>query len=236
MSTVKEILCVFTGAYAHNVFTDKDIPIWIADYVLMGYGTGAIMAAPGEDQRDFEFATKYSLEIPRVTAPADGTTPPQDCAFTERGITMNSGFLTGQDLRRGAQGRGEVRRTNTASARHHQLPDARLADFAATLLGSADSDRLLQDRRHRASAGRPTTGAASSHEGLSACRAPAARRSPTCRNSSTRPARNAAARPERETDTLDGFACSSWYFLRFASPHENQRPFSNTVLVPKVPT
>ena len=60
-----------------TVFTGKDIPIWIADYVLMGYGTGAIMAAPGDDQRDFEFASKYGLEIPRVTAPADGSAPPR---------------------------------------------------------------------------------------------------------------------------------------------------------------
>src|SRR5208337_2561891 len=83
MSTVKEKSGVFTGAYAHNVFTDKDIPIWIADYVLMGYGTGAIMAAPGEDQRDFEFATKYGLPIPRVTAPADGSEPAADRAFAD---------------------------------------------------------------------------------------------------------------------------------------------------------
>ena len=73
LSTAKEKTGVFTGAYAHNVFTGKDIPIWIADYVLMGYGTGAIMAAPGEDQRDFEFATKYGLEIPRRDRAADGS-------------------------------------------------------------------------------------------------------------------------------------------------------------------
>src|SRR5580700_10784766 len=96
MSTAKEKSGVFTGAYAHNVFTDKDIPIWIADYVLMGYGTGAIMAAPGEDQRDFEFATKYALPIPRVTAPADGTAPPADRAYTEPGVAINSGFLNGK--------------------------------------------------------------------------------------------------------------------------------------------
>ncbi|MGH7949445.1 MAG: class I tRNA ligase family protein, partial [Candidatus Binataceae bacterium] len=59
MSTAKEKTGVFSGAYARNVFTEKDSPIWIADYVLMGYGTGAIMGAPGQDQRDFEFATKY---------------------------------------------------------------------------------------------------------------------------------------------------------------------------------
>jgi leucyl-tRNA synthetase len=96
MSTVKEKSGVFSGAYAHNVFIDKDIPIWIADYVLMGYGTGAIMAAPGEDQRDFEFATTYGLEIPRVTAPADGSAPPADRAFPEHGIAFNSGFLDGK--------------------------------------------------------------------------------------------------------------------------------------------
>src|SRR3984893_10501634 len=95
LSTVKDKTGVFTGAYAHNVFTGKDIPIWIADYVLMGYGTGAIMAAPGEDQRDFEFAMKYGLEIPLVPAPADGSAPPSDRAFSEHGITVNSGFLNG---------------------------------------------------------------------------------------------------------------------------------------------
>src|ERR1700722_7344301 len=74
LSTAKEKTGVFTGAYAHNLFSGKAIPIWIADYVLMGYGTGAIMAAPGEDQRDFDFAKKYGLEIPVVTGPLDGST------------------------------------------------------------------------------------------------------------------------------------------------------------------
>ena len=64
LSTAKEKTGVFTGAYARNLFTGKDIPIWIADYVLMGYGTGAIMAAPGEDQRDFEFATQVRPRDP----------------------------------------------------------------------------------------------------------------------------------------------------------------------------
>ena len=104
MSTVEGKTGVFTGAYARNVFTGKDIPIWIADYVLMGYGTGAIMAAPGEDQRDFEFATKYGLEIPRVTAPADGSTPPPIARSREHGITINSGFLNGMTDCRGDRG------------------------------------------------------------------------------------------------------------------------------------
>ncbi|HXW83892.1 MAG TPA: leucine--tRNA ligase, partial [Candidatus Binataceae bacterium] len=95
LSTAKEKTGVFTGAFARNPFTNQDIPIWIADYVLMGYGTGAIMGAPGQDQRDFEFASKYGLEIPRVTAPLDGSTPPADAAFTDNGVAINSGFLNG---------------------------------------------------------------------------------------------------------------------------------------------
>src|SRR6266852_467785 len=83
LSTVKEKTGVFTGSYARNLFSGKDVPIWIADYVLMSYGTGAIMGAPGEDQRDYEFAKKYGLEVPVVTAPADGRAAPADCAFRD---------------------------------------------------------------------------------------------------------------------------------------------------------
>src|SRR5208282_3982435 len=93
--TQSEIERMSTAKEKTGVFTNKDIPVWIADYVLMGYGTGAIMAAPGEDQRDYEFATKYGLEIPRVTAPTDDSPPPADRAFTEPGVAINSGFLNG---------------------------------------------------------------------------------------------------------------------------------------------
>ncbi len=70
----KEKTGVFTGGYAINPVNDERIPIWIADYVMMGYGTGAIMAVPAHDERDFEFATKYGLEIRRVITGPDGAT------------------------------------------------------------------------------------------------------------------------------------------------------------------
>ncbi|MBL8822500.1 MAG: leucine--tRNA ligase [Planctomycetia bacterium] len=83
---------VFTGAYAINPATNKQIPIWIADYVLSSYGTGAIMAVPGQDERDWEFAEKYQLPIIRtVQTPADFTGK----AFTEDGPAINSDFLNG---------------------------------------------------------------------------------------------------------------------------------------------
>ena len=75
---------VFTGAYAINPATGELMPIWIADYVLMEYGTGAIMAVPGHDERDFEFALKFGLPIVRVVgADARDTAPPMDAAFTD---------------------------------------------------------------------------------------------------------------------------------------------------------
>ena len=75
---------VFTGAYAINPVTDERIPIWIADYVLMGYGTGAIMAVPSGDQRDFEFARAFDLPIRVVVQPEDGA--PVDPSDDDRGI------------------------------------------------------------------------------------------------------------------------------------------------------
>ncbi|MCX6851200.1 MAG: leucine--tRNA ligase [Verrucomicrobia bacterium] len=83
---------VFTGAYAINPVNGEQIPIWIADYVLMGYGTGAIMAVPAHDERDFEFAQKFELPVKQVVQPPEG----KDWqGFTDHGIAVNSGFLDG---------------------------------------------------------------------------------------------------------------------------------------------
>jgi leucyl-tRNA synthetase len=88
----KEKSGVFTGAYAINPVNDEQIPIWIADYVLMGYGTGAIMAVPAHDERDFEFAKKFDLPIKQVVQPPEG----KDWqGYTDDGIAVNSGFLDG---------------------------------------------------------------------------------------------------------------------------------------------
>ena len=86
----KEKTGVFTGAYAINPATKKKIPVWIADYVLTGYGTGAIMAVPGHDERDFEFAKKYNLPIIEVVSPNGQPTGELPSAFVEDGINVNS--------------------------------------------------------------------------------------------------------------------------------------------------
>ncbi|HET7631001.1 MAG TPA: leucine--tRNA ligase [Gemmatimonadaceae bacterium] len=92
---------VFTGSYAINPANGELLPIWVADYVLMEYGTGAIMAVPGHDERDFEFARKFGLSTPRVVGrDAHDTRPPTDAAFTDTtsGVMVNSGKFSGQGV------------------------------------------------------------------------------------------------------------------------------------------
>ncbi|QYG93429.1 leucine--tRNA ligase [Iamia sp. SCSIO 61187] len=86
---------VFTGSFATNPVNDEQIPVFVADYVLMGYGTGAIMAVPGQDQRDWDFAETYDLPIIRTVQPSDGF---DGKAFTGEGPAINSGFLDGLEV------------------------------------------------------------------------------------------------------------------------------------------
>jgi leucyl-tRNA synthetase len=95
---------VFTGAYCGNPATGEPIPVWIADYVLVEYGTGAIMAVPGHDQRDFEFAQAFHLPIPRVVAgPGEDAGTPLEEAYVGDGFLVNSGRFDGLPWREGAR-------------------------------------------------------------------------------------------------------------------------------------
>jgi leucyl-tRNA synthetase len=94
-STVKEKTGIFTGAYAINPVNNKKIPIWIADYVLLTYGSGAIMAVPGQDERDWEFAEKYNLPIIRTVQPPDDF---KGKAYLGDGHAINSDFLNGLNV------------------------------------------------------------------------------------------------------------------------------------------
>src|SRR5262249_10031825 len=230
MSTVKEKTGVFSGAYARNVFTEKDIPIWIADYVLMGYGTGAIMGAPGQDQRDFEFASKYGLEIPRVTAPAEGSEPPADRAFMEPGIAINSGFLNGMPTADAIRavckyaleheiGRPTIsyrmRDWGISRQRYWGCPIPIVYCKSSCGIVPVPEDQLpvlLPPMKKYEPSGTGRSPLANVPEFVNTT-------CPTC-----------GGPAERETDTLDGFACSSWYFLRFASPHDDKAAFDRTAV------
>ena len=90
----KEKTGVFTGAYAVNPVNGQKIPVWISDYILISYGTGAIMAVPGHDERDWEFAKKFSLPIIQVVSP-DGKSEGLEAPYTDEGIAVNSGDFSG---------------------------------------------------------------------------------------------------------------------------------------------
>jgi len=96
MSEVKEVTGAFTGAYAFNPITGKNLPIWISEYVLLDYGTGAIMAVPSDDDRDQAFAKKFGLEIIEVV---DKSKYPNATLHDKLGVMINSGFLNGMEVK-----------------------------------------------------------------------------------------------------------------------------------------
>ena len=149
----------FTGAYAVNPVNGARIPIWIADYVMLGYGTGAIMAVPGHDERDFAFAEQFGLDIVRVISGPDGATGPLAEAWPskEDGAMMNSGAVQRHP---GGGGRGQghcLAGGNRQGPCPSQLPAARLAHLPPAHVGHAHSDCLLRRLRDGTSVLRPAS-------------------------------------------------------------------------------
>ncbi len=221
----KEKTGVFTGAYARNPVNDERIPIWIADYVLMTYGTGAIMAVPAHDQRDFEFARKFGLEVRVVIQPED--LPALDGAslvesVPASGRMVNSGLLSGTP---GAQAfdaavtyleeRGLGKRATNFRLRDWlisrqrywgaPIPIVYCPEHGAVVVPDEQLPVLLPDDV----AWLPT--------GESPLKLHPTWKKTTC------PTCGRAA--VRETDTMDTFMCSSWYHLRYLSPNYDQGPF-----------
>ena len=147
----KEKTGVDTGRTITNPVTGEEIPVWVADYVLMGYGTGAIMAVPAHDERDFEFASKHGLPIVPVIAPASGEAPEGEVytAHSADEVMVNSGPFTGLPRRRGVRGDRRVAAGARRRRGDDQLPPARLADLAPALLGLPDPDHLVPRVRPR---------------------------------------------------------------------------------------
>ena len=213
---------VFTGAHAMNPFTGKPVPVYIADYVLMTYGTGAIMAVPGQDQRDWDFAKAYGLPIVRTVQPPDDW-PADGEAYLGDGPAINSQWLDGLQV---------------ADAKAKAIEWLELEGIGVRKVNYRLRDWLLSRQRfwgcpipvvYCATHGvvpvpyeqlpvvapddvefRPTgESPLRFHEGFlnTTC--------PTCGGPAT-----------RETDTMDTFVDSAWYFLRFCDPWNSDAPFS----------
>ncbi|MEX0797393.1 MAG: leucine--tRNA ligase [Acidimicrobiia bacterium] len=210
---------VFIGHHAINPVDGRQVPIYIADYVLMGYGTGAIMAVPGQDQRDWEFAAKYGIEIIRTVQPPDDF---DGEAYTGDGVTINSGFLDGLErddaiaaiiewLEAEGIGEGTVQyrlRDWLISRQRYWGSPIPMVNCDGCGMVPVPEDHLPVVLPHILDyAPKGQSPLAAVEEWVNT----------TC------PACGGAAR--RETDTMDTFVDSSWYFFRFTDPRNSEQIF-----------
>ena len=221
---------VFTGAYAINPFTEQPVPIYLADYVLMTYGTGAIMAVPAEDQRDWDFAKAYDLPIVRtVEPPADW----EGEAYTGDGPRINSEWLNG--ITETGEAKAKATQWLVDKGIGERKVNYRLRDWLLSRqrfwgcpipVVYCETDGVVAVPHEQLPVVAPDdvefrpTGESplNFHEGFlhTTC--------PTCGG----PAR-------RETDTMDTFVDSSWYFLRFCDPWNEDEPFSPAAVAKWMP-
>ena len=213
---------VFTGAYAIDPVNDKRIPIWISDYVLMSYGTGAIMAVPAHDERDFAFAQKFGLEIIPVLAGGDVSVE----AYTGDGVHINSGFLDGLGKEEAiekmiawleAKGIGKkkinykIHEWIFARQRYwgEPIPVIHYEDGTIGVLDDEDLPLILPELQDY---GPSKTGA------------------PLDKATDWVNVTYKGKKGKRETSTMPGSAGSSWYFLRYIDPH-NDKCFADQELL-----
>ncbi len=221
LSTERERDGVFTGAYAINPMNNEKVPLYVADYVLMTYGTGAIMGVPGHDERDFDFARRYHLPIPVVIAPPDWDGKPLAEPYLGEGTMVNSGRFDGMPSPDGwkaitaameQHGIGQLKT-------HYRLHDWLISrqrywgapipmvycDHCGIVPVPEDQLPVLlpEDAKFLPTGESPLK----FHQGFlnTTC--------PRC-----------GGPAKRETDTMDTFMCSSWYHMRYTSPGYDKGP------------
>ena len=218
----KEKTGVFTGSYAINPATGELMQIWVADYVLYGYGTGAIMAVPSGDERDFEFATKFKLPIIKVVERPEGMEDDSPC-YVGEGTMVNSGPFTGrpssevrEEINDWLEQQGYGKKKVTYKMRDwlisrqrywgcpipiaydkngnpHPIPEDQLPVIIPEV------DDYQPDHTGRSALAKAKDWLKVTIDG---------------------------EEMTRETDTLDGYACSSWYLWRYASPHDKEHAWN----------
>ncbi|HEY8443886.1 MAG TPA: leucine--tRNA ligase [Clostridia bacterium] len=221
LSTAKEKTGVFTGAYAISPLDNKKVPIFIADYVLYTYGTGAVMGVPAHDERDFVFAQKYNLPITRVIKSADGS--PDDLPFTQYGIMVNSGRFDGLTSQ---EGQKKIVEYLQSINKGEQRINYRLRDWSVSRqrfwgcpipiihcpkcgIVPVPEDQLPVELPYDVNFTPDGQSPLKKHEGYINVKCP------VC-----------GADAKRDPDTLDTFICSSWYFLRYPNANNDKEPFN----------
>ncbi len=221
-ATDKEKTGVPIGSYVLNPFSNERVPIWIADYALADYGTGAVMSVPAHDERDWAFCEKFELPIKRVIEKPGFVGLPLEQPYTESGILVNSGPFNGLDSE-------TARQKMTAYAQEHGFGERRVQYRLRDWLVSRQRywgapipivycekcgtvpvpDELLPVKLPH--------DVDFSVKGVSPLATSGSFRTTSC------PTCHGTAR--RETDTMDTFVCSSWYFLRYIDPKNETKPF-----------
>lgn len=216
---------VFLEAYAVHPLTGERVPLWVANYVLMEYGTGAIMAVPAHDQRDFEFARKYGLDVRVVIKPPDCELRGEDMerAYVEPGIMINSGQFNGMPSEQAKEAIAEYMEQIGVGKRSVQY---RLRDWLISRqrywgtpfpIVHCDSCGIVPVPEEQLPVLLPPEAQITGKGGSPLSQLPDFLNT-TCPN--------CGCRAKRETDTMATFVDSSWYFLRFCDPHNSDAPFS----------
>ena len=229
-SISKEKTGVFTGAFAINPINGKEVPIWVGDYVLASYGTGAVMAVPAHDERDFAFATKFNLPINRVIAPKDGSET--ELPYCEHGTLVNSGEFDGLTTKEAKVKIVEkLAETNEGSQKvNYRLRDwlvSRQRYWGAPIpmiycekcgtVPVPEKDlpvKLPYDVEFAPDGKSP----------LAKCEEFVNTTCPCC-----------GGKAKREVDTLDTFVCSSWYYLRYPDNKNTEAPFNKELIDKMLP-
>lgn len=224
-STVGEKTGVFIGRYAVNPITGKEIPIFISDYVLMGYGTGAIMAVPAHDQRDFDFAKKFNLDIVPVVEPNDSDIDVNNLSesFEAEGKMINSAEFNGLNNREAIEKiidyiakKGIGKKTINYRLRDWLISRQRYWGTPIPMINCPKCGWVPEKEENLPIllpkdvkfTGKGESPLATSKDFVK-CKCPAC-----------------GGEAKRELDTMDTFLDSSWYFLRYCDPHNDNMPFS----------
>lgn len=229
LSSTREKSGVFIGAYAINPINNERVPIWIADYVLYSYGTGAVMGVPSHDERDFAFAKKYNLPITRVIAETDGE---GELPYCGQGVLVNSGEFNGVDSDKAREGiLDKLERIGKGGKKVNY----RLRDWLVSRQRYWGCPIPIIHCEHCGEVPVPVEDlpvklphnvdfTPDGKSPLSKCDEFINTVCPIC----GKPAK-------RDADTLDTFVCSSWYFLRYPDAHNTGKAFDSELINKMLP-